>query len=293
MYRRHLARRLATGTLVSSALLLSACVGGASDASAPVRADAGKAEAGRALPSMHVHGIGRDPGDGALLLATHDGLFHYTAAGATRVGPQIDLMGFTVAGPGHYYASGHPNTVMDLPQPLGLVESRDGGRTWAVLSRGGESDFHALAKAGDTVLAFDGQLRRTVNGRQWVSNSIPAEPRVLASSPAGKQVLATTETGLLTSTDRGATWAAVPGAPLLLLVAWADEQTAVGVTPDGTVAISRDAAKTWRTGGRIDSPPQALGASVSAAGFEMLVVTDRGVLSSKDGTSFSSAAPAQ
>ena len=60
-------------------------------------------------------------------------------------------MGFTVAGPGHYYASGHPGTATDLPQPVGLIESRDGGRTWAVLSRGGQSDFHALTTSGRTV----------------------------------------------------------------------------------------------------------------------------------------------
>lgn len=290
MHLRHLVRPFAPATLIVTTLLLGAC-GGAAETAAATPAAAGQGEGARGLPSTHVHDVGRDTGDGALLLATHDGLYRYTSAGAVRVGPQIDLMGFTVVGPNHYYASGHPNAVMDLPQPLGLVESRDGGRTWTVLSRGGESDFHALTKAGDTVVAFDGQLRRTTNGQQWVTGAIPAVPRVLASSPAGKQVLATTETGLLSSNDSGATWAAVSGAPLLHLVAWADEQTAVGVTPDGTVALSHDGARTWRTKGRISSAPQALSANVSAAGLEMVVVTDRDVLSSRDGTSFTSAAP--
>ncbi|TQJ49294.1 F510_1955 family glycosylhydrolase [Phycicoccus sp. SLBN-51] len=303
MPQRPLGRRLAIATLIASTLSISACASRAPDATATTATTApattattatgtaDHAEGAHALPSTHVHGVGRDPGDGALLVATHDGLYRYQADGPRRVSPPIDLMGFTIAGPVHYYASGHPNTVMDLPQPLGLAESRDGGRTWTVLSRGGTSDFHALAKAGDTVVAFDGQLRRTVDGRAWSVAAIPAEPRVLASSPAGRNLLATTETGLLASTDRGATWTLVPGAPLLLLVAWADEQTAVGVAPDGTVAISRDAAKTWRTSGRTEPAPQALSASMSAGQLEILVVTEHGVLSSTDGASFTTAAP--
>ena len=291
MNRRHLGRRLVIASVMISTLIVSACVSKAPEDDGPGHATARHGEGAGALPSTHVHGVGRDPGDGALLLATHDGLYRYEAAGARRVSPQIDLMGFTIAGPGHYYASGHPNAVMDLPQPLGLIESRDGGRTWAVLSRGGQSDFHALAKAGNTVLAFDGQLRRTVDNRAWSATPIRAEPRVLASSPAGRHVLAATEAGLLSSTDRGATWTLVPGAPLLLLVAWADEQTAVGVAPDGTVAISRDAAKTWRTSGRTEPASQALSASLSAGRLEILVATEHGVLSSTDGASFTTAAP--
>lgn len=41
----------------------------------------------------------------------------------------IDLMGFTVAGPDRFLASGHPGPGADLPEPLGLVESRDGGQS--------------------------------------------------------------------------------------------------------------------------------------------------------------------
>lgn len=292
MNRRQVGIRLATATLIGSAFLTTACASDTPNVAGPASAATpGHGQGHAGLPSSHVHGVGRDPGDGALLLATHEGLFRYGTGGPTRVGPNIDLMGFTIAGPNRYYASGHPNAVMELPQPMGLIESTDGGRTWTVLSRGGESDFHALAKAGDTVLAFDGQLRRTVNGSTWSAASMPAEPRSLAANPTGSQVLATTERGLLVSTDRGATWAPAPGAPLLLLVAWADEQTAVGIAPDGTVAITRDAAKTWRTSGNTQPAPQAMSASMTASGLEILVVTEKGVLASSDGVAFRSAVP--
>jgi hypothetical protein len=67
-------------------------------------------------------------------LATHDGLFVAAADGWAALGPVIDLMGFSVAGPDHFYASGHPGQVSDLPNPVGLIESKDGGQTWAPLS---------------------------------------------------------------------------------------------------------------------------------------------------------------
>ena len=57
---------------------------------------------------MHVHAIARDPGSGKIVVAAHDGLYVYDGAIPERVGPVIGLMGFTVAGPGHYSASDFP-----------------------------------------------------------------------------------------------------------------------------------------------------------------------------------------
>ncbi len=97
------------------------------------------------------------PADGLVYLATHDGLFHYDDSGPVRVGPVIDLMGFTVVGPDHFYASGHPGPGVELPAPVGLIESRDGGATWDPLSRQGESDFHALTASDAGVVASTAQ----------------------------------------------------------------------------------------------------------------------------------------
>ncbi|WP_029212791.1 F510_1955 family glycosylhydrolase [Arsenicicoccus bolidensis] len=271
--------------LASTLTLVAGCSANADDnaAQAPT---VSSAVASATLPSAHVHGVGRDPADGALLLATHEGLFRYGPDGPTRVGPIVDLMGFTIAGPGHYYASGHPNMVRELPQPMGLLESTDSGKTWTVLSRGGQSDFHTLTQAGDTLIAFDGQLRRTSDHRTWSTGALPGEPRTLSSDPEGKTVLATTQTGLMASKDQGVTWAPIAGAPPLLQVAWGDARTVAGVTPDGAVAMSVDGAQTWRLTGASVAPPQAMSASVTKTGLEILVVTEQDLLSSKDGTRF-------
>ena len=238
------------------------------------------------LPSAHVHAIARDPGSSKLLVAAHDGLYVYDGATPKRVGPVIDLMGFTVAGPGHYYASGHPGTATDLPQPVGLIESRDGGNTWTVLSRGGGSDFHALTTAGSTVVGFDGVLRSTADGRTWREGNLDAQPRTLAGSRNGSTVLATTPEGLMHSIDAGLSWRWTEQAPLLLMVAFGDGDTVAGLTPDGQVHTSTDAGRTWRATELLAPDAQALHASGEGEQLEILVANDRTILASSGGQPF-------
>lgn len=238
------------------------------------------------LPSAHVHAIARDPGSGNVVVAAHDGLYVYDGATPERVGPVIDLMGFTVAGPGHYYASGHPGTATDLPQPVGLIESRDGGTTWTVLSRGGQSDFHALTTTGQSVIGFDGALRSTPDGRTWTDGNLDAEPRTLAGSRKGSTVLATTEDGLMRSTDGGANWQRMDQAPWLLMAAFGDGDTVAALTPDGQVHTSADAGQTWRATELLAPEAQALHASGEGNELEVLVADGRTILASTGGQPF-------
>lgn len=240
----------------------------------------------RALPSSHVHAVSRDPGTGEILVATHEGLHVYGEGQSRRVGPSIDLMGFTVAGPRHYLASGHPGPGVDLPQPVGLIESRDGGWTWSVLSRGGASDFHALAAGGGKVVGFDGALRVSRDGRSWSAGDLTSPPRALAASPDGRRVLATTADGLMGSDDGGTRWSPVEGAPLLLLVDWADQQTVAGLTPEGKLVLSTDAARTWRATDASASDAQAIDAVGSGEAVEVVVATQDQLVSSRGGGSF-------
>jgi hypothetical protein len=242
------------------------------------RADPEPEHVGGDLPSQHVHGVGIDPGDGRVYLATHDGLFRYDAAGAVRVGPDIDLMGFTVAGPGRFYASGHPGAGSDLPDPAGLIQSTDAGRTWSALSRQGDSDFHTLAATRAGVIGFDGTLRRNTVANLWQDIQVPVEPFALAASPDGSTILATSQSGPVRSIDAGRTWIPVDDAGLLLVVDWAGGDTVVGVTPDGSVQISADAGATWRRAGTVRAAPQAVGASLDKHGTVRILVATRSKL---------------
>jgi photosystem II stability/assembly factor-like uncharacterized protein len=268
-----------------AAALLPLAAGCSSPESQPTAATPSATAPGR-LPSAHVHGVAIAPADGTFLLATHDGLIQVGDGGElAQISPAIDLMGFAVAGDDRYLASGHPGPGVDLPQPVGLIESTDGGGTWAALSRQGQSDFHALTVSDAGVLGWDGTLVRSLDGRTWEQLDIPAEPHTLAAAPDGSTVLATTQQGLLRSTDAGSSWAPVAGAPLLQVVDWADDgTTAAGVDPAGTVWTSTDAAGTWRQGARLGSAPDAVAAaSADGGGLRIAAVTADGLLESDDG----------
>jgi photosystem II stability/assembly factor-like uncharacterized protein len=265
--------------------LLAGVLAGCVPSEAETTDDAVVAVAAGQLPSTHIHGVGVDPADGTIFLATHDGLFAVDEDGASnRVGPVIDLMGFAVAGAGHFVASGHPGPGTDMPQPVGLIETTDGGRTWDEVSRQGESDFHALTVSEAGVLGYDGSLLRSSDGQEWEQVLIPAAPATLSASADGQLVLATTRQGLLRSADGGRTWSPVDGAPLLQVVHGATAgQTVVGADPSGVVWTSVDRGATWEKGPSLGSSPQAVHVSASDGSTRVVVVTAEALLESNDG----------
>lgn len=246
--------------------------------------EATPSSAATAIPAdTHIHGAVRDPVDGTLLVATHHGLFKESEDGLSAVGPVVDLMGFAVAPDGTYYASGHPGMQTDLPQPLGLVQSTDGGATWEVLSRGGESDFHALAVSEGQVLGYDGALRQSTDGKEWTTHSIPQEPISLVISPDGSTVLASTGTAVLQSGANLTTWSPLPAAPPALLVSYADDSTIIVLAQDGLLHQSDDSGTTWTAGTTPVPAPSSLSAvRVDDATVEVLVGSGNQVLSTTD-----------
>ena len=241
--------------------------------------------AGNGLPSTHIHGLTVNGDTGQVLLATHDGLFDVTKDPATKIGDTNDLMGFTAGqGEGIFYASGHPGPGSELPNPLGLIKSGDGGKTWEQLSRQGESDFHALTTTKSGIVAFDGQLRTSPDGNTWTTVAADFIPAALAGHPNSDTVLATTKVGIRRSTDGGKTWALVESSPVIQYAAFAHPGEAAGVEPDGTVHFSADAGATWIRKGRIDGQVQAIAAVKGGDGNPWIwAATDGGIIVSTDG----------
>lgn len=275
-------RRARPTTLAVAAVVLA--LAGCSTPATEQSDSAAQPPSVQGLPSDHVHGVALNPADDKVYLATHDGLFRYDDTGPVRVGPVIDLMGFTVAGPDHFYASGHPGPGVDMPNPVGLIESTDAGETWSPLSREGQTDFHTLTASAAGVTGFDGTaVLNTTDGQTWTTLSPPVSPDSLAASPDGTTVLATSQSGPARSADGGRTWQVVPEAPLLQLTSFADDQTVAGVAPDGNVFLSTDAGVTWDSRGTVGQAPEAVTARIQPDGqAEILVVSQGALLRSLD-----------
>lgn len=215
---------------------------------------------------IHVHGLGVNPGDGALFVATHAGLYRLAAAGgeAVRVADsRHDLMGFAVVGADRFLGSGHPDPRDDLPHELGLVESRDAGKSWEAVSLAGEADFHVLRSHAEGLYAYDAVGGRLLvsgdGGASWSEQTVPGPLYDLVVDPGdGRHLLATGETGLHRSRDGGRTWRlelAVTG-----LLAWPAPDALYLVDPAGRVALSTDAAGSFEPVGELGGPPAAFAA---------------------------------
>jgi len=256
------ARRPVLTTLVLLlAFALTACGGEApSNFSPPI---------GEAAPE-HIHGLGVNPADGALMVATHSGLFRAAPDSdtAARVGDRRqDTMGFTVVGPDRFLGSGHPDLRDDLPPLLGLIRSDDAGRSWEPVSLLGEADFHVLRTAGTRIYGVnsaDGRLLVSDDGgRSWAARSPGTALLDVAAAPDdADHVVASGEAGLRVSRDAGESWRP-RGEGRAGLLTWVRSDALYLV--DGRVSVHRsaDGGETWRTVGEAGGQPAAFASSGS------------------------------
>jgi hypothetical protein len=220
---------------------------------------------------VHVHGLGVNPGDGALFIATHTGLYRVDegARKARRVGARFqDTMGFTIVGRDRFLGSGHPDLAEaqehGLPPLLGLIESRDAGRSWQPVSLKGEADFHVLRLAGARVYGYDASNDRLLvsadRGRTWNELAKPGPIVDLAVDPtrSGHIVVAAAgglEDGLFESRDGGRSWTRIREGVGLL--AWPAAARLFLVALGGQVFASADGGRTLEHRGEIGGDPAA------------------------------------
>lgn len=259
-------------------LALTTVAGCGSQTSEPDRAsdDAGP---------VHVHGLGINPADDALFVATHTGLFR-AADGETearRVGGRYqDTMGFAVVGPNRFLGSGHPDLRERLPPYLGLIESADAGRSWKAVSLQGKVDFHVLEARGRRIYGYGSDfetrqprfLTSTDGGRSWTRLRAPAELLSLVISPDDPRMLmASGARGIYFSSDRGRSWSELD-TPAVGLLAWNADGVFLADSGGRMWRSARGAPK-WTVVGSAGGPPAAF---EGAKPRELLVALHDGVI---------------
>lgn len=212
----------------------------------------------------HVHGLGINPTDGSLIVATHNGSFRIPADSddARRIGDSLqDTMGFTVVGPDRFLGSGHPDLTgrrAGQPAQLGLIESNDAGVSWTSISLSGEVDFHGLAYAHDRVYGWDagtGRFMVSTNRTDWETRSTLALFAFAVDPEDADHLVAASSDGLVATSDGGRSWVPSDG-PALVTLTWDPTAGLWGVDARGVVY--RGSRSGWTRTGEMPGEPQAL-----------------------------------
>ncbi len=241
----------------------------------------------------HVHGLGIDPLDGGLYVATHGGLFRSGPTGLEKVGTSAaanrDLMGFLVAGPGEFISSGHPSPLEATPDPLGLVRSTDGGLSWQNIALRGEVDFHALDQGPGGIYGVDaeGSLRFSRDGgARWEAWPAPPALDVVADPRRPDHLVLAVVGGVATfdgsvASTEGPPAPVVEPAPQMTFLSWAPDGELFGLTSDARLLASPDGGVTWLP--RATVPGGRAQALTAVGQGRVLAATAGGVHESRDG----------
>jgi hypothetical protein len=214
----------------------------------------------------HVHGLAVNPRDDALFVASHTGLYRIgrDESSASRVTDRYqDTMGFTIVGPDRFLGSGHPDLRDNLPPRLGLVQSRDEGRSWRPISLLGQADFHILRARGEQIVGYDAAsghvLTSRDGGEHWRRHRFegPLVDLVIAPAPL-RGLVATAPAQLLRSRDDGRSWGSVSETTGLL--GWPKPRRLYLLASDGRLWLSPDIGRRWRLLGEIGGRPAAFAA---------------------------------
>jgi hypothetical protein len=252
-------------TTVIAAALAAAVLGACGDDDGGTAAPPAPHAGGGAASLGHIHGLGVGPDDDTLYVATHSGLFEAPEGQQElrRIGEgQQDIMGFSVVEAGRFIGSGHPDPAdTSSPPNLGLIESRDRGRTWKNVSLHGEADFHVLQSSGERVYGFDGTQGRLMvssdGGRQWEQRTPPGAMFDLAIDPRDlDRIVVSTDRGVFSSTNAGRGWRPLRN-DIAGLLAWPAADSLYLVDGEGQVQRSADGGRQWQPAGSIGGPPAA------------------------------------
>ena len=257
----HCPRAVGLLAVLAVAATFAAACGSDDQGTSTTAADGGAAPDHAGANFGHIHGLG--VADGDVYIASHNGLFRAPRGSDTpeQVDPTgRDVMGFSAISPGRFIGSGHPGPGQDGPSSLGMIESRDEGKTWKNVSLSGRADFHVLRSAGNFVYGFDvgsGFMASSDAGRTWARRDVPAPMFDVAIDARDPQrLVASTEQGLFASSNGGRGWSAV-NQQVAGLLAWPARGRLFVFGADGAVQRSADEGRSFSTVGTAGGQPAA------------------------------------
>ena len=214
----------------------------------------------------HLHGIGWDPDNERLYLASHFGLCALEDDQLHQVGDKrADLMGFSMNhnDPAEIFVSGHPQGGGNL----GVMRSTDEGLTWEQTFSGVEDevvDFHSMTVSAADPDRFYGAFMGHTYRSEDRGNSFERFPAdalgetglcwgvacLAADSGDPETVYAGTTSGLMVSTDGAESWEMLNdelGQVAAVTVDPADPDRIVAYTEAHGLTVSSDAGQTWES----------------------------------------------
>lgn len=168
----------------------------------------------------HAHGIGYSADGSRILIPNHFGIAVYSEGRWSKVaGPAHDFMGFVVTRD-FIFSSGHVAGSRGIANPLGLMRSADGGKSWITLGLDGQAEFHLVAAgylsnaiyvynaAPNPAMPRAGIYRmmgeRLVGWRAAAGRGLQGEIGMLTAHPTeSATIAAATSAGLFLSRDGG------------------------------------------------------------------------------------------
>lgn len=232
----------------------------------------------------HIHGIGENPSDKTVYIATHTGVYRLTSGQPELIANRYqDTMGFTIAGPDEFLASGHPALDSTDPNPLGLIRSTDLAESWAPIAFAGEQDFHAIDVAPGRTYAYgsSGDLFVTQDQKPWTTVGRAELIDIAANPKAPGQVFATTTAGKLVTFGENANGTSSPtsvNAPAMALIDFTSEGELVGVDPSGQVFVGDSQGTNWAERPAVSGVPEA----ISVRSKTWYAATESGIYASRD-----------
>lgn len=219
-----------------------------------------------------------------ILIGTHEGLYQYINKNDIKeVGKErFDIMGLSVLGK-TLFASGHPGSDSKLPQPVGLLRSKDGGKNWEKISLQGKVDFHLLELSNTEIYGGDsssGNLFYSKDlGKNW-SNlgkntfaDIAPNPKTLGAA------LALREGVIFKTSDVFKTIQPLTVKNKISALEW--NATRLIAASGKELLISKNLGKSWQSlfkfNDNIGAIAQSKDVIVVAAGASIFISTDSGV----------------